>query len=71
MILLVDTHLLLWAAGERRRLSARAKQLLDDETVQVWFSAASIWEIAIKHARRPKEFLVEPRRLRRDRKSVV
>jgi PIN domain nuclease of toxin-antitoxin system len=65
LILLADTHLLLWAAGDTRRLSSRARQLLEDGTAERWFSAASIWEIAVKHVRKPGDVIVEPRRLRR------
>ena len=65
MTLLVDTHLLLWAAGEPQRLSKKARRLLEDPGSQLWFSAASLWEVAIKHALGREDFRVEPRRLRR------
>jgi PIN domain nuclease of toxin-antitoxin system len=63
--LLVDTHLLLWAAGEPQRLSKKARRLLDDPDSQLWFSAVSLWEVAIKHGLGRKDFRVDPRRLRR------
>jgi PIN domain nuclease of toxin-antitoxin system len=63
--LLVDTHLLLWAAGEPQRLSRKARRLLEDPGSQLWFSAASLWEVAIKHGLGRKDFRVDPRRLRR------
>ena len=65
MTLLVDTHLLLWAAGEPQKLSKKARRLLDDSDSQLWFSAASLWEVALKHGLGRKDFRVEPRRLRR------
>ena len=65
MNLLVDTHLLLWAAGQPERLSRRARQLLEDIDTGLWFSAASLWEIAIKQSIGRADFQVEPRRLRR------
>ena len=65
MILLIDTHLLLWAAGEPRKLSREARQLLEASDSRLWFSAASLWEIAIKHGLGRTDFRVEPRRLRR------
>lgn len=65
MTLLVDTHLLLWAAGEPKKLSRKARQLLEDPDTQLWFSAASLWEVAIKHGLGRQDFRVEPRRLRR------
>jgi PIN domain nuclease of toxin-antitoxin system len=63
--LLVDTHLLLRAAGEPQKLSKKARRLLDDPASQLWFSAASLWEVAIKHSLGREDFRVEPRRLRR------
>ncbi len=65
MILLVDTHLLLWAAGQPQKLSKKARRLLEDAGSQLWFSAASLWEVAIKHALGREDFHVEPQRLRR------
>jgi PIN domain nuclease of toxin-antitoxin system len=65
ILLLVDTHLLLWAAGEPRKLSKKARRLLEDPGSQLWFSAVSLWEIAIKHGLGRADFRVEPRRLRR------
>ncbi len=65
MILLLDTHLLLWAAGEPERLSRKTRRLLEDASSQLWFSAASLWEVAIKHALGREDFQVEPNRLRR------
>jgi PIN domain nuclease of toxin-antitoxin system len=65
LILLVDTHLLLWAAGQPQKLSKKARRLLEDAGSQLWFSAASLWEVAIKHALGREDFHVEPQRLRR------
>lgn len=63
MNLLLDTHLLLWAASEPERLSARARALLLDSNNQLSFSAASLWEIAIKNGLARADFKVDPRRL--------
>jgi PIN domain nuclease of toxin-antitoxin system len=63
--LLLDTQLLLWAAGEPERLSARARKLLEDPRHEPLFSAASLWEIAIKRTLGRDDFQVEPRVLRR------
>ncbi len=65
MIVLVDTHLLLWAAGEPKKLSGKARRILNDSASQLWFSAASLWEVAIKNGLGREDFRVEPRRLRR------
>ncbi len=50
MRLLLDTHIALWALTDDPRLSARARALIEDPANQVAVSAASVWEIAIKHA---------------------
>jgi PIN domain nuclease of toxin-antitoxin system len=63
--LLLDTLLLLWAAGQPERLSARARKLLDDPGKEILFSAASLWEVAIKSTLGREDFQVEPRLLRR------
>jgi PIN domain nuclease of toxin-antitoxin system len=63
--LLLDTHVLLWAAGEPGRLSDRAQTLLLDEANSLLFSSASIWEIVIKSSLGRADFRVEPGRLRR------
>jgi PIN domain nuclease of toxin-antitoxin system len=65
MKLLLDTHLLLWAAGQPERLSPAAHALLDDANNELLFSAASLWEITIKRGLGRNDFLVDPRRLRR------
>ena len=65
MTLLLDTHLLLWSAGQPERLSAAARRLLSDPDNTLLFSAASLWEIAIKHTLGRDDFRVEPRVLRR------
>ena len=65
MKLLLDTHLLLWAAGDPDRLSAAARALIGAPENEVWFSAASVWEVAIKSGLGRADFQVNPRLLRR------
>lgn len=65
MKLLLDTHLLLWAAGEPERLSAEARTLLDNPQNELLFSAASLWEVSIKRGLGREDFRVDPRLLRR------
>lgn len=66
MKLLLDTHLLLWAANESSHLSAKARKLINDPSNDVLFSAASLWEIAIKSGQGRDDFQVDPRLLRRN-----
>jgi len=63
MNLLLDTHLLLRAASEPKRLSAKARTLLLDPGNQLVFSCASLWEISIKNGLARANFNVDPRRL--------
>jgi PIN domain nuclease of toxin-antitoxin system len=65
MKLLLDTHLLLWAAGEPDRLSAKARSLIDNPDNELLFSAASLWEVAIKRGLGRDDFRVDARLLRR------
>ena len=65
MRLLLDTHLLLWAAGQPDRLSAEVQNLLQDAAHNLMFSVASLWEITIKRGLGRADFRVEPRVLRR------
>jgi len=63
--LLLDTHLLLWAAGESARLSADARAFISDAENELFFSAASVWEIAIKRGLGRDDFQADARLLRR------
>jgi PIN domain nuclease of toxin-antitoxin system len=52
--LLLDTHIALWAVAGSKRLPRQARDLISDPTNAIFVSAASLWEIAIKHALRPR-----------------
>ena len=65
MKLLLDTHLLLWAAGSPDRLPAEARHLLADPQNELLFSAASMWEIVIKQSLGREDFQADARVLRR------
>ncbi|MBN1240257.1 MAG: type II toxin-antitoxin system VapC family toxin [Gammaproteobacteria bacterium] len=65
MKFLLDTHILLWAAGQPERLPSDARALLEDPENELLFSAASIWEVAIKRRLERPDFRVDPRLLRR------
>ena len=57
---LLDTHLLLWAAFEPARLSAKAAKLLQSRDSPLHFSLASLWEVAIKTSLGRPGFSVDP-----------
>lgn len=65
MKLLLDTHVLIWAAGDPNRLSTDARALIADTDNELFFSAASLWEIAIKSGLGREDFAVDARLLRR------
>ena len=65
MKLLLDTHILLWAAGTPDRLPAVARDLIEDPGNALIFSVASLWETAIKRGLGRDDFQVDPRLLRR------
>ena len=64
MKLLLDTHLLLWAAGKPEALPEKATRLLEDPQNELWFSAASLWEVTIKASLDRPDFEVDPHILR-------
>ncbi len=65
MRLLLDTHLILWAAYEPTRLSEEVRSLINDDRHVPVFSAASMWEVTIKAGLGRADFTVDPRILRR------
>jgi PIN domain nuclease of toxin-antitoxin system len=66
MNLLLDTHLLVWSTSSSQRLSSTARALINNHDNQLFFSAASLWELAIKQPLGRKDFRVDARLLRRE-----
>jgi PIN domain nuclease of toxin-antitoxin system len=65
MKVLLDTHLLLWAASGSNQLSAAARSWLEHPKNELIFSPASLWEVSIKRSLGRADFHVDPRLLRR------
>ena len=65
MVYILDTHVLLWAAGVPERLPDDGRALLEDQDAKLFFSAASLWEVAIKSGLGRADLRVDPRVLRR------
>lgn len=65
MKLLLDTHLLIWAADSIERLPIDARALMSDPNNKLLFSVASLWEIAIKRGLNRPDFQIDARLLRR------
>jgi PIN domain nuclease of toxin-antitoxin system len=70
MKLLLDTHMLLWAAMRPDLLPADAADLLNDLGNTAIFSVVSLWEVAIKFALRRADFDTDPVVLRADSLSA-
>ena len=60
MRFLLDTHVLMWAVNDQARLDATTRSLLISGENDILFSAASIWEIAIKARLRRADFEARP-----------
>jgi PIN domain nuclease of toxin-antitoxin system len=65
MRVLLDTHVLLWALAQPHRLDAETRATIESGATEVLFSAASIWEIAIKAGLRRTDFAVKPAQIAR------
>ena len=55
MNILLDTHIILWTLFKRENLSEKAVQILSSGENNFYYSIASMWEIAIKHRKHPKQ----------------
>ncbi len=64
MRLLLDTHILCWAAFDSGKLPSAMAAAIDNPANEVSFSVASIWELAIKYASGNREYDYNPRVLR-------
>nr|WP_276516525.1 type II toxin-antitoxin system VapC family toxin [Rosenbergiella australiborealis] len=62
---MLDTHVLLWAAGMPEKLSPSTTLLLNSPENELFFSVACLWEIAIKRGLGRDDFQVDTRLLRR------
>ena len=54
MKILADTHIVLWTLLNHDKLPKKARALLSDTENQIFFSAVSVWEIAMKHTAHPE-----------------
>ena len=65
MKFLFDTHVLLWLADDRLPLESSVRRIVTTEAYQRYFSAVSIWEIAIKSSLGRSDFSVDAGLFRR------
>jgi len=54
MNLLLDTHIAIWALNDDAALSQKARELILDPDNTIYYSTISVWEVLLKHARRPE-----------------
>ena len=64
MNLLLDTDYLLWVAARDDLLPPAARALIEDPANRLWFSVASLWEVAIKRGLDRPDFRTDPGPLR-------
>jgi PIN domain nuclease of toxin-antitoxin system len=63
--LLLDTHILIWVAQDSPLLSPKARALIANLDHELYFSAASLWELAIKNSLSRTGSVIDTARLRR------
>ena len=63
MKVLLDTHVLIWALAEPGKLSENGRLALEELQNEILFSAASIWEIALKKRIGRAEFAFAPKQI--------
>ncbi|MCR4792677.1 MAG: type II toxin-antitoxin system VapC family toxin [Lachnospiraceae bacterium] len=55
MTILLDTHVAIWCLNDDKNLSEDVRRMILNPDNIIYYSAASVWEIMLKHARRPKD----------------
>jgi PIN domain nuclease of toxin-antitoxin system len=53
---LLDTHTLIWSIVDKNKLSEQVLKIVQDGNNQLFISAISFWEIAIKHGKGKLDF---------------
>lgn len=60
---LLDTHIMLWLANEPNKISPMVQSILQNNEVDIYFSAVNFWEIVIKNQLNKDDFQVDVVRL--------
>ena len=55
MKILLDTHIMLWTMTDDEQLPQKARELIENEDNEIYFSIISLWEIQIKHILHPNQ----------------
>lgn len=67
---LLDTHIVLWAVADSAKLPEKIKKLLESEENDVYYSTASVWEVAIKHKIRSVKDIDQAKSCAKTQRSV-
>ena len=70
MSILLDTHILLWALDDVGKIPSALRSELANPSIDVFFSAVCVWEIAIKSAKKRPEFTWNPYTARQEALSI-
>ena len=62
MKILCDTHILIWFLTGDDQLSVKARNIMENEENEIYFSLASVWEISTEDFRKPKQMGLSPKR---------
>jgi PIN domain nuclease of toxin-antitoxin system len=65
MKFLLDTHFVVWVPVDDPHIGSKARAIFNNPAHQFVFSVSSIWEIAIKRSLHRRDFLFDPREIRR------
>lgn len=60
---LLDTHILLWTLSNDARLPKKARNLIEDENNEIYYSIISLWEVELKHLTHPHAMPVSAKQL--------
>lgn len=71
MKILIDTHIALWALMDDPKMPKAAAKILMDENNEIYYSTASVWEVAVKHCIRPDNMIVDGRLLKKGVKIMA
>lgn len=63
MRVLIDTHIAIWAITDDPLLSSKAREIIQNPNNEIYYSAATVWEVTIKHQNHPDTFLLDGRYL--------
>ena len=53
MNILIDTHILIWYLEDDKRLSQKARDIIENSSNKIYYSILSVWEVEIKHKAHP------------------